>query len=50
MLSTKAETLVNDLCDDYIAIGPWRLADEEHDIERVGKELRDMMPWLESTT
>jgi ketol-acid reductoisomerase len=24
--------------------------DEEHDIERVGKELRDMMPWLESTT
>ncbi len=27
-----------------------RKADEEHDIERVGKELRDMMPWLESTT
>ena len=27
-----------------------RKEDEEHDIERVGKELRDMMPWLESTT
>ena len=27
-----------------------RKENEEHPVEKVGKELRDMMPWLESTT
>ena len=27
-----------------------RADNEIHGIEKVGKELRDMMPWLESTT
>jgi ketol-acid reductoisomerase len=27
-----------------------RVENEGHEIEKVGKELRDMMPWLESTT
>ena len=27
-----------------------RSDNEDHGIEKVGKELRDMMPWLESTT
>lgn len=27
-----------------------RKQDEEHPVEKVGKELRDMMPWLEATT
>ena len=27
-----------------------RQADLEHPVEKVGKELRDMMPWLEATT
>ena len=27
-----------------------RKQNEQHPVEKVGKELRDMMPWLESTT